>query len=61
MLQRYRDRGQVGLSREGDSSYSGPTPQSLGVCAAFSIKLASTDVSDSISLSQAVEVRFKGM
>ena len=44
---------------EGDSSYSGPMPQSLGVCAAFflrsrSIKLASSDVSDSISLSQAV-------
>ena len=35
MLQRYRARVQVGLNREGDSSYSGPTPQSLGVCAAF--------------------------
>ena len=35
MLQRYRTRVQVGLHREGDSSYSGPTPQSLGVCAAF--------------------------
>ena len=35
MLQRYRARVQVGLYRGGDSSYSGPTPQSLGVCAAF--------------------------
>ena len=36
MLQQRRARVQVGvLYREGNRSYSGPMPQSLGVCAAF--------------------------